>query len=210
MIGDIMSISRLRMASDGNGVSTLVAFFGCPLKCKYCLNDHCHDRKRSLRETKRGAYTPEMLYEKVRIDDIYFKMTGGGVVFGGGEPLMQAAFIHELCGLFDPLWKKRMETSLYSEWENVRMLLKDIDEWIIDIKDINPAKYEKYTGRKNRAVVLNLKHLLKEVPVESVRVRVPHIKGFNNDDDVKRTVAFLLQMGVVNIDEFTYIQTRRL
>lgn len=71
MIGDIMSISRLRMASDGNGVSTLVAFFGCPLKCKYCLNDHCHDRKRSLRETKRGAYTPEMLYEKVRIDDIY-------------------------------------------------------------------------------------------------------------------------------------------
>ena len=81
---------------------------------------------------------------------------------------------------------------------------------VLAFKDINPAKYEKYTGRKNRAVVLNLKHLLKEVPVESVRVRVPHIKGFNNDDDVKRTVAFLLQMGVVNIDEFTYIQTRRL
>lgn len=26
MIGDIMSVSRLRMATDGQGVSTLVAF----------------------------------------------------------------------------------------------------------------------------------------------------------------------------------------
>lgn len=43
MIGDIMSVSRLRMATDGQGVSTLVAFFDCPLKCKYCINNSCHD-----------------------------------------------------------------------------------------------------------------------------------------------------------------------
>lgn len=31
MIGDIMVISRLRMGTDGKGVCTLAAFFGCPL-----------------------------------------------------------------------------------------------------------------------------------------------------------------------------------
>lgn len=44
MIGDIMSISRLRMGTDGKGVSTLVAFFDCPLHCIYCANDHCHEK----------------------------------------------------------------------------------------------------------------------------------------------------------------------
>ena len=31
MFGDILSISRLRMGTDGNGISTLVVFFDCPL-----------------------------------------------------------------------------------------------------------------------------------------------------------------------------------
>ena len=34
----LIGISRLRMGTDGHGVTTLVAFHGCPLRCKYCLN----------------------------------------------------------------------------------------------------------------------------------------------------------------------------
>ena len=30
MLGDIMTISRLRMGTDGDGVTTLVTLFGCP------------------------------------------------------------------------------------------------------------------------------------------------------------------------------------
>lgn len=207
MIGDIMSISRLRMASDGTGVSTLITFFGCPLKCKYCINDYCHETSHWPGKD-RGAYTPESLCQKLQIDDIYFKMTGGGIVFGGGEPLLQADFIHKLCMLSDPLWKKRIETSLYTDWDNIRLLIGDIDEWIVDIKDINPNKYEKYTGQKNRDVVSNLKKLLKEVSHEQIHVRVPHIPGFNANNDVKKTISFLARMGVTNIDEFTYMQTK--
>ena len=36
-----IGISRLRMGSDGEGVTTLVAAYGCPLRCKYCLNPMC-------------------------------------------------------------------------------------------------------------------------------------------------------------------------
>ena len=34
----LIGISRHRIGVDGAGVTTLVAFHGCPLSCKYCLN----------------------------------------------------------------------------------------------------------------------------------------------------------------------------
>ena len=38
----IMGVERLRINSDGDGVTTLVGFYGCPLKCRYCLNPQCN------------------------------------------------------------------------------------------------------------------------------------------------------------------------
>lgn len=34
----LIGLSRHRIGVDGSGVTTLVAFHGCPLNCKYCLN----------------------------------------------------------------------------------------------------------------------------------------------------------------------------
>ena len=33
-----IGIKRHKLNTDGNGVTTLVGFHGCPLNCKYCLN----------------------------------------------------------------------------------------------------------------------------------------------------------------------------
>lgn len=49
-IGEIYKISRIRMGSDGPGMSTLVAFRECQLKCVYCLNEHCHVLQAMLEE----------------------------------------------------------------------------------------------------------------------------------------------------------------
>lgn len=204
MYSDIMRISRLRMASDGIGVSTLVAFWGCPLHCKYCINDQCHDRGYEYPEVERAAYTPQELVVILRKDDLYYKMTGGGIVFGGGEPLLQAAFIHEVCELADPKWVKRIETSLYAHWKDISFLTDDIDEWIIDIKDMNKEIYKAYTGRSNKSVIQNLKKLIERVPPERIWIRVPHIPGINNDEDVKRSKEELREMGFKRIEEFGY------
>lgn len=128
MIGDIMTVSRLRMGTDGNGVSTLVTFFGCPLHCKYCISIFCHETDSVSDAIPRGAYTPEELLAVLEKDDIYYRMSGGG------EPLLQSAFIHEVCKLTSPVWKKRIETSLNVPWRYVEPLIEDLDEWIIDIK----------------------------------------------------------------------------
>ena len=84
----IIGIERHRIGRDGDGVTTLVAFHGCPLKCRYCLNPQCHDGNRQWKEI-----TPQQLLETVAIDNLYFLATGGGITFGGGEPAMRSEFI---------------------------------------------------------------------------------------------------------------------
>lgn len=204
MIGDIMAVSRLRMATDGQGISTLVAFFGCPLHCKYCANECCHEGKGSLLGTPRAAYKPEELIKVLRKDEIYYLMTGGGVVFGGGEPLLQSSFIHEVCKLADPGWKKRIETSLNVPWSCVEMLLDDLDEWIIDVKDMNSVIYNNYTDMDNENVLRNLLVMRDIVPPERFHIRVPHIAGFNTPDDVEKSVEWLRDTLHIEPEVFSY------
>ena len=204
MIGDIMSISRLRMGTDGQGISTLVAFFDCPLHCKYCANDCCHEKEDSISGTPRAAYKPGELVNVLRRDEIYYLMTGGGVVFGGGEPLLQSAFIHEVCRLADSRWKKRIETSLNVPWRCVEPLLKDLDEWIIDIKDMNSGIYEQYTGLDNKKVISNLFRLRDSIPPQKIRIRVPHIAGFNKEEDVEKSVKWIKDVMGVEPEVFDY------
>ena len=195
----IFGISRHRLTTDGEGVTTLVAFNGCPLRCKYCLNKTCWVVE------KGRDYTPEILFEEVKIDQLYFLATHGGVTFGGGEPLLQVEFIkafRELCG---PQWQILAETSLNVPFENVQTIDPILDGYIIDIKDMNPEIYQAYTGKDNSVVLANLEWLLKSGDPDRIMVRVPHIPEFNTDEDVAKSIERLKSMGVKNIDEFNYI-----
>lgn len=44
LLQPFFGVSRLRMGLDGRGVTTLVTFMGCQLRCKYCLNEQCHGK----------------------------------------------------------------------------------------------------------------------------------------------------------------------
>ena len=84
----VMGIERLRVGTDGNGITTLVTFYGCPLNCKYCLNPQCH---RELSDVVNSR--PEEVYDIAAKDELYYLATGGGITFGGGEPLLYSDFI---------------------------------------------------------------------------------------------------------------------
>lgn len=103
----IMGINRHRMGTDGKGISTLITFYGCPLNCKYCLNPQCKSENIPCTYIE-----PKDLVNLLMVDDIYFQSTGGGIVFGGGEPLLNAEYIKEACDLVPTKWKIRIETSL--------------------------------------------------------------------------------------------------
>ena len=195
----IFAVSRHRLTTDGDGCTTLVTFNGCPLRCKYCLN------KVSWKEDGGRVYTPETLYQEVKIDQLYFLATRGGVTFGGGEPLQQVEFIKEFRALCGTQWKLLAETSLNVAPEKVRDVDAVLDGYIVDIKDMNPEIYESYTGKSNALVIKNLEWLLQHGDPCRITVRVPHIPDFNTNEDVAKSMEQLKAMGVINFDEFKYI-----
>ncbi len=197
----LLAVSRHRLAVDGRGVVTLVAFMGCPLKCRYCLNNDCHEMARTPRHI-----TPQELLGEVMIDNLYFLATDGGITFGGGEPLLYSAFIEEFCKIADPRWTINLETSLNVPQECLERVFPYIDCYFIDVKDMNPEIYEDYALYPQKKMMENLQWLMDKVEDPGkVIVRLPHIPDFNTQDDVDKSRKQLEKMGVVNFDEFNYI-----
>lgn len=195
----IIGIARHRLSTDGDGVTTLVAFHGCPLRCRYCLNPQSLSDGCRFKE-----YTPESLYRKIRIDELYFIATNGGVTFGGGEPCLRPDFIRrfrELCG---DGWQINLETSLNVPADNIASLLPVVSTLIIDIKDINPEIYRNYTGQDNALVLSNLRLIADSGRQSDCIIRIPLIPEFNTDADRDASRSALEALGFTRFDLFTY------
>lgn len=190
------------MNTDGSGITTLVAFMGCPLKCRYCLNPKCHEPIKEGDDIM--MVTPQGLYDLVKIDNIYFQTTGGGVCFGGGEPTMYANFIKEFRQVCGDKWKITLETSLACSADDLEMLKDVVDHWIVDVKSMDSAIYERYTGRPS-GVSQNLSRLQKLVPNEKVTIKVPAIPDFNEDRDLDADMELIRQQfGFTDVVKTTY------
>lgn len=199
MTAPVITCDRHRITTDGIGVTTLVCFHGCPLRCQYCINPFSF-----ALDTRRTDMTAEELYQKVKVDELYFLATGGGVTFGGGEPLLYPEFLAEfrtLCGID---WHLCAETSLNVPWECVERAAKCIDVFYVDIKDTNPDIYCRYTGKENGQVLDNLKKLVEKVGAERIVARLPLIPEFNTETDRENSRSLLATMGLNQFDLFTY------
>ena len=196
----LIGICRHRLVTDGQGVTTLVAFHGCPLRCKYCLNAQC------LRSDGIWHQMDMMeILDEVMVDDLYYKATGGGVAFGGGEPLLRSDGIVDFCKSRPKEWRIYIETSLNVERRNLEAVAPYIDYYYIDVKDMNPDIYRRYTGRSNRRVVSNLRWLASNVDADKVTIRLPHIPDDNTAQDIERSQQQLEAMGFKDFDRFDYI-----
>ncbi len=196
----VTAISRLRMATDGAGVTTLVCAWGCPLRCAYCINKFTWDE-----QTKVERLTAEALYDRVRLDSLYFEATGGGITFGGGEPLLYADFFPEFRRLCGTKWKLYAETCLSVPREKLVTAAGVMDGFIVDIKDTDEDVYRAYTGREGTVAMENLRLLTHIADPSKIRVRLPLIKSYNTDAHRDRSEALLRDMGITDIERFTYI-----
>lgn len=197
----LIGLSRHRLATDGKGVTTLVAFHGCTLRCRYCLNPHCLDPEWTWR-----SVTPQELLDEVMLDNLYFLATGGGVTFGGGEPCLRSEFIAEFCQIAPKEWNITLETALNVPRKHVERIARCVDHFFVDVKDLNPATYSFYTSRAIDMALDNLKWLLSQSGMaERITVRVPLIPHVNSLHDTEKTIAALHKMGVRGIDRLTYI-----
>lgn len=195
----VLGISRLRMGTDGHGITALVAFHGCPLRCNYCLNpdsiNYCEHAKCML---------PEEMMEELKKDELYYIATKGGVTFGGGEPLLNSQYIKDILELGAKEWNVTVETSLNVPRQHLELLLPYINEYIVDIKDMNPQIYQNYTGNNNRLVKDNLQWLVKRGMADCIICRIPLIPLYNSESDQEKSKKELLDMGIRRFDMFSY------
>ncbi len=200
-LAPLICIDRHRLSIDGEGVTTLVAFHGCPLHCKHCLNPQCLEADGIWQEMD-----TEQLIKNVEMDNLYFLATGGGICFGGGEPLLHSSFIKDFCKQCPDGWQFTMETSLNAPHHHLEDVTPFIDAFIIDIKDMNPDIYQAYTGKSNRQVIDNLVWLSTHAKCkDKIIIRLPLIPQFNTTEDRNHSRRFLKDLGFENFDEFEYV-----
>lgn len=195
----LLAINRHRFATDGNGITTLVALAGCPLRCKYCINN------RILCNGKVKEVTEKELLSDILIDYCYFVATGGGVTFGGGEPLLQSEAILNFIDIMPDNIKVNIETSLNHDNEFIEDIINNVDSLIIDIKSMSSDVYSKYTNVDNSNTLKWLKYIVDNNLQHKCLIRIPNIPNYTTKNDINESVKIITEMGFSNIDTFDYI-----
>lgn len=126
-------------------------------------------------------------------------------MFGGGEPALRSRFIEAFRAICPKEWKINIETSMNVPQEHLERLIPVVDEYMIDIKDMNPRIYREYTGMGNEKVMSNLERLAAEGLADRCIIRIPLIPDFNTDEDRENSVRQLQEMGFTRFDRFDYI-----
>ena len=126
-------------------------------------------------------------------------------MFGGGEPALRSRFIEAFRAICPKEWKINIETSMNVPQEHLERLMPVVDEYMIDIKDMNPRIYREYTGMGNENVMSNLERLAAEGLADRCIIRIPLIPDFNTDEDRENSVRQLQEMGFTRFDRFDYI-----
>ena len=132
------------------------------------------------------------LFKIIEEDRAFYEISGGGVTLSGGEVLMQpeaAANLLMVCkneGI-----NTAIETSGYAKLESLLKVAEFTDLFLFDIKQMDSDKHFQYTGVRNEPILNNLKELFKRR--YNVRIRMPLLKGINDDrEEIVSVAEFLL------------------
>ncbi len=146
---------------DGPGIRTTVFLKGCPLACTWCHNPEGLSRRPQVMRSAGGERVVGRRYEA---DDLaillrgqaeILRMNEGGVTFSGGEPLAQARFVAEVIDLL-PGVHVVLDTSGYGSAAAFRALAQRSDLVHFDLKLVDPALHQRWTGRDNGPILRNL------------------------------------------------------
>lgn len=120
-------------------------------------------------------YTVEECVYEILKDEIFFKREGG-VTFSGGEPFLQSDFLIDLLkACKEKGIHTAIETSLYTDLENVQKALPYLDQIYCDCKLYDENLHKQYTGVSNEKILKNIAYLLQSNKKAHVIVRTPLI-----------------------------------
>jgi len=170
-------------------------------KCTLCGTcvENCYAEAREI--VGRDMSVAQVMAD-IEKDIPFYDESGGGVTFSGGEPLLQRDF---LLALLQACREKEMRTAVdtcgFAAWETFERIRPYVDLFLYDLKLMDEAKHQQFTGVSNRSILQNLQALSERG--HQIILRVPLIPGVNDDADNLRQmgafVASLPQPHPVNI-----------
>ena len=159
--------------------------------CNQCMRCVEKCTARAIERAGQWKSVAEIIDTVIR-DDGYYRSTGGGLTLSGGEPLRQWRFASELAkAAHSHGIHVALDTSGYASWKAFSAVLKHVDLVLYDIKHLDSAIHQKYTGVSNTQILSNLQTILKETNT-TVWIRIPIIPGFNQSEDAISAIGTYL------------------
>lgn len=192
--GRIFDIQRYSI-HDGNGIRTIVFLKGCVLRCRWCCNPESQEYKIQTMQVQGKPriigrdVTVEEVMQEVEKDRPYYRRSNGGLTLSGGESLCQPGFARDLlhaakaCGI-----TTAMESMACARYEVIESILPYLDQYLMDIKHIDPAKHKEFTGVSNELMLENARRVAASGMTE-LSIRVPVIPTFNDTPDEIRDIV---------------------
>lgn len=198
--GRIFDIQRYSI-HDGAGIRTIVFLKGCVLRCRWCCNPESQEYAIQTMQVQDGAVgassikvigqdvTVAEVMDTVEKDRGYYRRSGGGLTLSGGESLCQPEF----AGALLRAAKERgigtaMESMGCAGYEVIEKILPYLDEYLYDIKHMDPAKHKEFTGMGNEQMLENAKRVAHS-GLTLLTIRVPVIPTFNDTPEEIRAIA---------------------
>lgn len=137
-------------------------------------------------------WSMEALMAEIEKERAIMENSGGGVTLCGGEPLMHSVYtlqiLHELGRRG---FHRTVDTTLYASQETVEKVAEACELFLIDLKLMDSAKHQLYTGVPNEQILQNIRHLAEKD--KDFFIRIPLIEGVNADDENMEVTALFLE-----------------
>jgi pyruvate formate lyase activating enzyme len=183
--GECVDVCAQNAISDDDG--RVITDRALCTRCGDCV-PHCVADAREL--VGKEMTTREVLNEILR-DRIFYDESGGGVSFSGGEPFLQHEFLESLLSVCRAEGlHNTVDTTGCTSPAVLKALSPLIDLYLYDLKMMDDAKHQRYTGVSNRLIVENLRRLVEWG--KRVIVRIPLIPSVNDDEENLRATGELI------------------
>jgi pyruvate formate lyase activating enzyme len=174
--------------------------------CKDCETRECVEVCPTRAIKFAGKYlTLEELIKRIKPNLSFYKNSGGGVTFSGGEPFLQAEFIKEFLKETSAFGLSvGVETCGMFNWCEVRDIADKFDFIYFDLKCMDSDVHKNVTGSANATILSNLEHLAEKYSGKII-ISVPVVPGVNDSaDDIKDIAEFCKKNRIKNLRLLPY------
>jgi pyruvate formate lyase activating enzyme len=157
-------------------------------------------------EASIGVYYPPAELGRIIVKDMaYYRSSGGGVTFSGGEPLIFCRYLEKTSRHLEEMEIHTVvETSGFFDWAQFSLTMKPYTDLILfDLKIYDSVKHQEYTGQRNNKIMENLRKILEEkIPLQ---VRIPLIPGITaTEENLEQWALFIKDKGIENVRLLPY------